>query len=545
MTRSNMQFEIWLTDVFLSLDPRESSSIGMAMWKVLGKLFELHHIVLLDDQQKRILEEFIRVPQILAPPPRFQQVHISWKLFNHIQQLGPAESLFLLFAYRIKLIWLRLENPPIPSPSELLTLVGRTPVGDDRDVELSFREEPSNEPRCGDLRVHIAPVTIAIPSRLPPRRPRVSDKDVKLIKAEILRTAHDRIGLEGHNISKRCTSDDLTRLIEQRLSSLMKRASPSRSNSSDISEAVWEVALAAAVDEFVASLCERYRISCVERAETPRNRVCLNCENTQTFKTVYWPLCPWCLFAVDHGMDSDPYYLTDYGKWKSENNITNDFFRNLQKSTDKDIATDLRNLVTAIGYVPPADLLNYEGNPGRHSLSDSAVWRMIMKDDPTLVRGLSRTFSGRWYKERFSSWLKALVVAEVLDKTSRRGYYGIVTVAADGHDCRSLAEKTIDDWLFENGIEHEIEPLYPCDPELNPDGRLKADWRVGGTVIEYFGLLAKAEYRERVAAKRNLCEKYRIALIAVEPSDLFHLHSKLGLLMGKCVTFREGTGRGQ
>ncbi|MFI5396042.1 MAG: hypothetical protein ACHQ9S_10955 [Candidatus Binatia bacterium] len=530
MAHPGTKFEPWLTEAFISVDPCQVGWIGMAMWKVLGKLFMLHRIALRDDEQKLLLEEFLHIPQLPAPPPRFQQVHIPWKLFDHIRRFGWAESLFLLFAYRLKLIWLRLEKAPPPSPSELLTLVGRAPFGDDRDVGLSFTEESSDRFHSGDLQTHIAPGAVAIPSRLPPKRPAVSDKDVELIKAGILRTAHEQIGLQGHRISKRCTSDDLRRLIVRRLSRKTNTVSPC-GRASDMSHPAWGVALDDAVDEFVVELCELYKIRWVER-DAPKNRVCLNCENTQTFATVYWPLCPWCLLVVSHGLDADPYYLSDYERWKSETNITNDFFPNLQKSTNQDIGVELRSLVTAIGHVPPADLLDYDGNPGRDSLYDSAVWCMIMRDDPGLIRGLSRTFSGRWYKGRFGSWLKALVIAGVLDETSRRGYYGIVTVAADGHDCRSLAEKTIDDWLSANGVEHEVEPGYPRDPELNRDGRLKADWRVGGTVIEYFGLLANAEYKERVAAKRKLCEKYRIVLIALEPSDLFHLHRKLGLLIG-------------
>jgi len=40
----------------------------------------------------------------------------------------------------------------------------------------------------------------------------------------------------------------------------------------------------------------------------------------------------------------------------------------------------------------------------------------------------------------------------------------------DGHMCRSLLEKSVDDWLAQHGVAHKCEPRYPRHPELNPRG---------------------------------------------------------------------------
>jgi hypothetical protein len=36
--------------------------------------------------------------------------------------------------------------------------------------------------------------------------------------------------------------------------------------------------------------------------------------------------------------------------------------------------------------------------------------------------------------------------------------------------CRSLLEKSVDDWLAQHGVAHKCEPRYPRHPELNPRG---------------------------------------------------------------------------
>jgi hypothetical protein len=45
---------------------------------------------------------------------------------------------------------------------------------------------------------------------------------------------------------------------------------------------------------------------------------------------------------------------------------------------------------------------------------------------------------------------------------------GTITVASDGHLCRSLLERHIDDFLTANGIAHEVEPYWPTTPTSTP-----------------------------------------------------------------------------
>lgn len=57
----------------------------------------------------------------------------------------------------------------------------------------------------------------------------------------------------------------------------------------------------------------------------------------------------------------------------------------------------------------------------------------------------------------WTDWLgQAGLLADGI-RTSR----GVIVTAKDGHMCRSLLERQIDDFFFDNGIEHEIEPFIP------------------------------------------------------------------------------------
>jgi hypothetical protein len=94
-------------------------------------------------------------------------------------------------------------------------------------------------------------------------------------------------------------------------------------------------------------------------------------------------------------------------------------------------------------------------------------------------------------------------------------------LAKDGHVCYSLAEKTMDDLLHVHGIPHEREPCYP-------EGNYRADFALGKTFVEFFGLTGDADYYAKL--KQKLCRKHGIKLISVYPEDLVsqkRLESKL------------------
>jgi len=79
--------------------------------------------------------------------------------------------------------------------------------------------------------------------------------------------------------------------------------------------------------------------------------------------------------------------------------------------------------------------------------------------------------------------------------------------------CFSLGEKTIDDYLYKNKIKHEREPKYP-------DSNYRADFKIGNTFLEYFGLTGNPEYDTKTKMKKRLCKKYGIKLISIYPKDL-------------------------
>ena len=112
-----------------------------------------------------------------------------------------------------------------------------------------------------------------------------------------------------------------------------------------------------------------------------------------------------------------------------------------------------------------------------------------------------------------ATWLQALQAVGIISDAWRpaRGTY---CVAVDGHVCRSLAERTVDDFLFSHGIVHDPEPKYPGSTR-------RADWLLSdGTFIEYAGLLSDVEYSRKMAEKRLIAESAGVRLVILVPEDL-------------------------
>jgi hypothetical protein len=119
----------------------------------------------------------------------------------------------------------------------------------------------------------------------------------------------------------------------------------------------------------------------------------------------------------------------------------------------------------------------------------------------------------------WTDWLgKAGVLAGGV-RTSR----GVIVTAKDGHLCRSLLERQIDDFFFDHGIEHELEPFYPFDPDINLDG-YRADWRLAdGTFVEALGFTANPVYMAKAERKIDLAARHQISVVTVTESDLRNL----------------------
>lgn len=120
-------------------------------------------------------------------------------------------------------------------------------------------------------------------------------------------------------------------------------------------------------------------------------------------------------------------------------------------------------------------------------------------------------------------WLAILRASGLVGETWRPSR-GTWCYANDGHKCRSLLEKSIDDWFTSKGIEHECEPRWPYHPELNPSRAKKADWALkDGTFIECAGMMEDPKYVSKITAKRRLAAIAGIKLVIITPVDISRL----------------------
>lgn len=116
-------------------------------------------------------------------------------------------------------------------------------------------------------------------------------------------------------------------------------------------------------------------------------------------------------------------------------------------------------------------------------------------------------------KELFNSWIHALQQADLIGDYVLRTPRGIHTIANDGHLCLSMGERTIDDFLYDHGIDHEKEVPYP-------NSNYRADFKVGDIFIEYFGMIGDIEYEKRMKEKLLICKTNNIELISLVSKDL-------------------------
>ncbi|MBV0894904.1 hypothetical protein [Microbacterium sp. NC79] len=121
--------------------------------------------------------------------------------------------------------------------------------------------------------------------------------------------------------------------------------------------------------------------------------------------------------------------------------------------------------------------------------------------------------------KRSQSWSGWLAEAGVLGKGWRPSY-GFITKALDGHDCRSLFERIVDDFFSSKALHHIVEPAYPYDSELNQHG-MRADWLVDGRVfVEAAGLTDMADYAQKIERKKILADRHNLELVILTPDDL-------------------------
>lgn len=165
-------------------------------------------------------------------------------------------------------------------------------------------------------------------------------------------------------------------------------------------------------------------------------------------------------------------------------------------------------------------VLEFGGAPARDQL------RKMPKDGPhadllMLCRMLTarRGYVVPGGKRKVYSWTDWLGQAGLLAEGIRTTR-GVTVMAKDGHICRSLLERQIDDFFFDHGISHHPEPHYPFDAVMNPDG-YRADWRLAdGTYVEALGFTTNPEYMAKAQRKIELAGQHQIPILTITEADL-------------------------
>lgn len=178
--------------------------------------------------------------------------------------------------------------------------------------------------------------------------------------------------------------------------------------------------------------------------------------------------------------------------------------------------------------------VEFGGPPSRTQVSDVALPpgpADELRDKALMLRQLLPEQRSAWKRP---SWTALLGEAGLLEGGLRRAR-GVVSVAADGHLCTSMLERSIDDFLHVNGIEHEKEPRYPAHPVLNPNYS-RADWLLpDGTYVEAAGMLGVASYAEKMQRKHTLVSELGLRLIVVTPTDLTRLRTVFAAHLPRCT----------
>ena len=106
----------------------------------------------------------------------------------------------------------------------------------------------------------------------------------------------------------------------------------------------------------------------------------------------------------------------------------------------------------------------------------------------------------------------------ILDEKYQGNY-----VCNDGHIVKSMGEKIIDDYLFENKILHIYEPKISIDidKEITPDFQIPNYKNSSDDIyIEHFGISNNKSYESKTNYKLNIYSKENITLICTYEEDL-------------------------
>jgi hypothetical protein len=182
-------------------------------------------------------------------------------------------------------------------------------------------------------------------------------------------------------------------------------------------------------------------------------------------------------------------------------------------STAKEVQAALRAYVEATGVVPVnLEMVQFIPN------NRSGQVRDVMAATRTTVQG-------QWWLQQVGLWPwgKALVSAGVVDgfvETKR----GLQSESKDGHWCKSIFERQVDDFLTSHQIPHEHEPRWPKHPEFNSNGLKRADWRLpDGTMVEAAGMMDDPIYAVKMQQKSLLAGALSVPLLLLTPDMVLQL----------------------
>jgi len=115
----------------------------------------------------------------------------------------------------------------------------------------------------------------------------------------------------------------------------------------------------------------------------------------------------------------------------------------------------------------------------------------------------------------FTTWNKA--VKECGLKPNPSKYQKVRLKCNDGHISDSISEKTVDDWFYGNGMQHERNKKYPMS-------NMDCDFYFArhDLWVEYFGLAGQVdEYDIIMNMKKDIALKNGLSLVSLLPSDLY------------------------
>ncbi|TCJ31047.1 hypothetical protein [Nocardioides jejuensis] len=168
----------------------------------------------------------------------------------------------------------------------------------------------------------------------------------------------------------------------------------------------------------------------------------------------------------------------------------------------------LKSLAEEVGTAPSLALLQL-------SIADGVTDRILACALRSVLPAKGQHSTGNWMQ-----WLQAAGVLEGGWRASR----GIISIANDGHHCRSMFERHVDDFFSQNHIPHQCEPTWPYHATHNPTGLRRADWLLpGGVHVEAAGMMSRGDYAAKMSAKVALAEELGIEIIVIQPSDVVRL----------------------